>query len=111
MYRYLFFPYDTHPQDRRVGYTESRTTLSLPRTVEELESMWQVAEKPATAPTWDFMWNSSVDEGRERALLQSAFTFEVETVQPSEPPPDDVQTSESVLKVGYDISDKQISNL
>ncbi|KAI9511763.1 hypothetical protein F5148DRAFT_229446 [Russula earlei] len=60
----------------RVGFQETSSTLMLPETVSQLCASWDVLVKPDSAPIWDFLWDSKVDENREKGLLQTAFVTE-----------------------------------
>jgi hypothetical protein len=54
------------------------------------------------APTWDFLWNVVVEEGREKHMLRQAFTADVEEMPlVKDPSPDAVRVAESALKVGF----------
>jgi hypothetical protein len=59
---------------RRVGFQETSTVLVLPDTVSQLHASWNVLIKPDNTPVWEFLWDSKVDENREKGLLQTAFT-------------------------------------
>src|ERR1700741_4077205 len=59
---------------RRVGFQETSTTLILPQTVSQLHTSWDVMAKLDNTTVWDFLWDSKVDENREKGLLQTAFT-------------------------------------
>ncbi|THH21010.1 hypothetical protein EW146_g465 [Bondarzewia mesenterica] len=62
----------------RVGYVQRDTSFSLPVDLAEESCSWEVLEKPTTTLLWDVMWNLNIEEGREKALLQSAFVTNVE---------------------------------
>jgi hypothetical protein len=46
----------------------------LPETVPQLYASWDVMVKLEDTLVWDFLWDSKVDENREKGLLQTAFT-------------------------------------
>jgi hypothetical protein len=46
----------------------------LPETVPQLHASWDVMAKLEDTLVWDFLWDSKVDENREKGLLQTAFT-------------------------------------
>ncbi|CDO70216.1 hypothetical protein BN946_scf184942.g16 [Trametes cinnabarina] len=63
----------------RVGFVEvqdSQKTV-LPRSIEELEQLYDIVEKVPTAPHWDFMWSVVAEEGREKQFAQHAFIAEL----------------------------------
>ena len=87
---------------RRVGFQETSTTLALPETVSQLHASWDVLVKRDDAPVWDFLWDSKVDENREKGLLQTAFTVnhdEVPMISDGLNGSQDVQLAEAALKV------------
>jgi hypothetical protein len=54
-------------------------------------------------PIWDFLWDSKVDENREKGLLQTAFTANHDDIPPINDGSrsfQEVQVTEAVLKVG-----------
>lgn len=54
-----------------------------------------------TAPTFEFMWSNSAEEGREKGLLRYAFnTTREELPYVSETIPDTVAVTEAAVKVG-----------
>lgn len=87
---------------RRVGLAEPKETagILIPISVERLLDEFEVVETTPTAPTWDFVWNAAVEEGREMRLLRQPFTRE-----PGEFPSrsiceeEDIFLAESTLKV------------
>jgi len=83
---------------RRVGFVERDAAVELPSSVEELLEFYEMEKTTVTAPPWDFMWSSVVDEGREKQFLSHSFTREPETIT-AETIGDDVGTAEAALKV------------
>ena len=86
---------------RRVGFQETTTTLTLPETISQLHASWDVLVKPDSTPVWDFLWDSKVDENREKGLLQTAFTTDNDDITLvgdaiSSP---EIQVAEAALKV------------
>ncbi|KAI6123877.1 hypothetical protein EDD16DRAFT_611973 [Pisolithus croceorrhizus] len=84
----------------RVGFVEEASAVTLPTTAEELAEMFEVEENPITFPVWDFMWNSAVEEGREKQFMTRAFTKELGTVT-SEVKDDVLATAEAALKMVF----------
>jgi hypothetical protein len=88
--------------NRRIGFaeTEEATALALPSSVDLLLSSYKVAEKLTTTPTFDFLWNSVIDEGREKGLAVVAFSPWVDHM-PGDPDGNSssVVIAESALKV------------
>ncbi|KAI6125742.1 hypothetical protein EV401DRAFT_1061909 [Pisolithus croceorrhizus] len=84
----------------RVGFVEEESAMTLPTTAGELAEMFEVEENPITSPVWDFMWNSAVEEGREKQFMTRAFTKELGTLT-SEVKDDVLATAEAALKMVF----------
>jgi hypothetical protein len=52
----------------------------LPESVSQLHALWDVLSKPDNTPVWEFLWDSKVDENRERGLLQTALTTNLDDI-------------------------------
>jgi hypothetical protein len=59
---------------RRVGFVEREAPNKLAISVEELHNFYEVGEDVVAAPAWDFMWGTTVEEGREKQFRSQAFT-------------------------------------
>lgn len=46
----------------------------IPASISELEANYIVADSTLSAPLFDFMWNATVEEGREKRLMHQSFT-------------------------------------
>ncbi|KAJ3559601.1 hypothetical protein NM688_g245 [Phlebia brevispora] len=59
----------------RVGFLQEELpiTAALPSTADALCNKWDVVEKSLTSTMWDFMWNGTAEEGREKQFVQQAF--------------------------------------
>jgi hypothetical protein len=87
---------------RRVGFglPHEEHFPKLSASVEELQRNWDVVESLQAVPTWDFVWNATVEEGREKQLLQQPFTAMVDDVPPfAYTLSDAIGLAESSLKV------------
>ena len=76
--------------------------MALPETVSQLHASWDVINKLDDTPVWDFLWDSKVDENREKGLLQTAFAVnhdEVPITSDDLNESQDVQVAEAALKV------------
>jgi hypothetical protein len=74
----------------------------LPETVSELHASWDAITKSDDALVWDFLWDSKVDENREKGLLQTAFTADhddMTKISDGSRGGQDVQVAEAALKV------------
>ncbi|SJL05812.1 uncharacterized protein ARMOST_09148 [Armillaria ostoyae] len=87
----------------RVGYAQpqesSNAELIIPNTVDDLLDGFDVIEAATTTgPTWDFMWNGVVEEGREKRLTSQPFLDTLGNL--GETPVDDaLAIAESALKI------------
>lgn len=73
---------------------------TIPASVEELMSQFDIVETPNGGPTWEFMWGALVDEGREKRGLRQAFTTRPdELVLGTEHSSEEILLAESILKV------------
>lgn len=58
--------------------------------------------KPDNTPFWDFLWDSKVDENREKGLLQAAFTTNHDDIPlacDGSNSSQEIQVAEAALKV------------
>ncbi|KAG9314611.1 hypothetical protein JVU11DRAFT_5415 [Chiua virens] len=60
----------------RVGFTERDTPSKLAMSVEELHTFYEVEEDVTSAPAWEFMWGTTVEEGRGKQFRSQAVTKE-----------------------------------
>jgi hypothetical protein len=87
---------------RRVGFahTEEKSTFILPAAVDELIDHWEISSSDSMAPTYDFLWNATLEEGREKQLISLAFTTSIDEMPPvKDDPVDAVRVAEAALKV------------
>jgi hypothetical protein len=64
--------------------------------------LWDVLSKPDNTPVWEFLWDSKVDENRERGLLQTALTTNLDDIPLACEGPNnsqEVQVAEAAMKV------------
>lgn len=66
----------------RVGFAQSqdKSSLIIPSSISELQANYIVADSTLSAPLFDFMWNATVEEGREKRLAHQSFTHYPEDV-------------------------------
>jgi oxalate---CoA ligase len=85
----------------RAGYTQAEESLAvdLPVDVATLNELYDVVERPPAVPTFDFMTNTAVDEGRERLLDAIAFDPALEDMPSTGVVSDSRSLAESALKV------------
>ncbi|KAJ3890668.1 hypothetical protein GG344DRAFT_88728 [Lentinula edodes] len=53
---------------------------TIPSNVSTLLEQFDVVETPSSAPSWDFVWNALVEEGREKGMLSLPFTNQVDVL-------------------------------
>jgi hypothetical protein len=74
----------------------------LPESVSQLHTLWDVLSKPDNTSVWEFLWDSKVDENRERGLLQTALTTNLDDIPLAYEDPNnsqEVQVAEAAMKV------------
>ncbi|KAG6891070.1 hypothetical protein C0995_014159 [Termitomyces sp. Mi166 len=86
----------------RVGFAQPKenagTTLSA--SVDMLLTEYDVVESTPNVPSWDFVWNAVVEEGREKQMLRQPFLNTPEDMPPvGEIPLEAVSLAESALKM------------
>ncbi|KAJ3864146.1 hypothetical protein EV359DRAFT_41641 [Lentinula novae-zelandiae] len=66
----------------RVGYMPAQKLVqpTIPSNVSTLIEQFDVVETPSSAPSWDFVWNALVEEGREKGMLSLPFTHQVDVL-------------------------------
>ena len=82
---------------RRVGFVEREAPSKLVTSVEELHNFYEVEEDVVSAPAWDFMWGTTVEEGREKQFRSHAFTKDLDIMYESTKN-EKVQLAEAALK-------------
>lgn len=85
-----------------MGFAQPRETagLVLPPSLTQLLAEFDISEPTTPAPAWDFMWNASVEEGREKRLLACPFTSSPDKPLPANGSTTDADfIAESALKV------------
>lgn len=74
--------------------------MKLPKSVEALHEACEVIERASQVPTWDFVWQGLLDEGREQSMLAHPFLSDVEDVPTVyDSSSDAIHVAESAIKV------------
>lgn len=81
-----------------MGFVEREAPSKLASSVTELLEFYDVGEDVESAPAWDFMWGTTVEEGREKQFRCQAFTREPDGVCEATKN-DKVQLAEAAMKV------------
>ncbi|KAG1841331.1 hypothetical protein DFJ58DRAFT_845058 [Suillus subalutaceus] len=85
---------------RRVGYVEHTTRTKLPASVDDIIHRFDVLCNTTISPAWEFVWQATVEEGREKQFLRQSFTHGADEVPYVTNISDDVvQVAEAALKV------------
>lgn len=86
---------------RRVGYMPSQhsTQPAIPESVSSLFEKFDVVESLPNAPSWDFVWNAIVEEGREKGMLSLPFTTQLDVLPLEESSAEDMCLAEAAVKV------------
>ncbi|KAG0697275.1 hypothetical protein DFH29DRAFT_947152 [Suillus ampliporus] len=86
----------------RVGYVEHTTRMKLPASVDDIIHHFDVLCNTTISPAWDFMWQATVEEGREKQFLRQSFTLGADEVPYVTNTSDDVvQVAEAALKMVF----------
>ncbi|KAG1777419.1 hypothetical protein EV702DRAFT_1179524 [Suillus placidus] len=89
----------------RVGYVEHTTQTKLPASVDDILRHFDVLCNTAISPAWEFMWQATVEEGREKQFLRQSFTHGADEVPYVTNTSDDVvQVAEAALKMVFGMS-------
>lgn len=76
---------------------EREAPSKLAISVKELHDLYEVGEDVVSAPAWDFMWGTTVEEGREKQYRSQAFTKEPDSIYEGTKN-EKVQLAEAALK-------------
>lgn len=77
---------------------ERKAPYKLVTSVEELFELYEVTEDVASTPAWDFMWGTTVEEGREKQFRSQAFTKEADRMYEGTTD-EKVQLAQAAMKV------------
>ena len=91
-------------RDRRVGFhePEHKDRIALPASVEQLEQIYEIIDKPVAGPSFGFIWDVVAEEGREKHFAQQAFHSGMESM-PHVPgyPSEEVYVADAALKMTF----------
>lgn len=89
----------------RVGYVEHTTRTKLPASVDDIIHRFDVLCNTIISPAWEFVWQATVEEGREKQFLRQSFTHGADEVPYVTNISDDVvQVAEAALKMVFGMS-------
>jgi len=86
---------------RRVGVpqTTEKQVAVIPGSIEQIQVQYDVVERERVAPDWDYIWNTTIEEGREKRLKRQPFSQISEKFFPSTPDSNEIVIAESAVKV------------
>jgi transcription factor C subunit 3 len=87
---------------RRVGFAHATETMGIliPSNTDTIHEHFDTIEPERTAPEWDFMWNTVIEEGREKKMKSLALSRCSEDFPSSRPLiSNDIVLAEGALKV------------
>ncbi|KAJ4476656.1 hypothetical protein J3R30DRAFT_3292589 [Lentinula aciculospora] len=86
----------------RVGYMPAQKAAqpAIPSSMSSLLEQFDVVGTPLSAPSWDFVWNAMVEEGREKGMLSLPFTDQLDVLpMQTESISEELCLAESALKM------------
>ncbi|KAL0572575.1 hypothetical protein V5O48_009395 [Marasmius crinis-equi] len=86
----------------RVGYAQPQQAVPvvLPKSIELLQEQFDVVETVPAVPAWDFVWNATVEEGREKRMFTQPLIMQPDVLPFGEDTPSEaVSLAESALKM------------
>lgn len=78
--------------------TEKQVTV-IPGSIEQIQVQYDIIERERVAPDWDYIWNTIIEEGREKRLKRQPFSQISEKFLPSTPDSNEIVIAESAVKV------------
>lgn len=85
----------------RVGISieDEKDNFELPADIREMNDKWVISERKDGLTTWDFLWNGSAEEGREKQALDEAFVLEIDDAVTPAKDNEYLTVAESAMKV------------
>ncbi|KIK71368.1 hypothetical protein GYMLUDRAFT_90342 [Collybiopsis luxurians FD-317 M1] len=85
----------------RVGYLPAQQSAqpAIPSNISSILEQFDVIDNPPSAPSWDFVWNALVEEGRERGMLSLPFTSQQDELSLEETSAEEMCLAEAALKM------------
>ena len=85
-----------------MGFAQPKEKASsiIPLSVDELTDHYEILENLPAVPSWDFVWNAAVEEGREKRMLRQPFLNTIDDHRPTGIPVSEaICLAESAVKV------------
>ncbi|KAF5384735.1 hypothetical protein D9757_006233 [Collybiopsis confluens] len=85
----------------RVGYlpAQQHAQPAIPSDISSIFEQFDVIDNTPSAPTWDFVWNALVEEGRERGMLGLPFTSHQDELPLEDSSSEEMCLAEATLKM------------
>ena len=71
----------------------------IPASIEQIQQQYESIESERVAPDWDYIWNTIIEEGREKKLKRQPFSRICEKFSPPNLDSDEMVIAESAVKV------------
>jgi transcription factor C subunit 3 len=86
---------------RRIGIpqTTEKQVAVIPASIEQIQEQYEIIERERVAPDWDYIWNTVIEEGREKKSKRQPFSQIPENFLPSDPDSNEIMIAESAVKV------------
>jgi transcription factor C subunit 3 len=90
---------------RRVGIpqTTEKQVAVIAVSIEQIEEHYEIIEREQVAPNWDYIWNTTIEEGREKKLKRQPFSQISDKFSPSILDSNETSIAESAVKVGAEM--------
>ena len=87
----------------RVGISleDEKDNFELPADIREMNDKWVISERKDGLTTWDFLWNGSAEEGREKQALDEAFVLEIDDAVTPAKENEYLTVAESAMKASF----------
>jgi len=76
----------------------------IPSTLEQLQERFEIVEHEQLVPYWEYMWNTTIEEGREKKLKRQSFLRYPAIFPTSITVPDEIVVAECAVKVSSAMS-------
>ena len=71
----------------------------IPASIEQIQQQYETIESERVAPDWDYIWNTIIEEGREKKLKRQPFSQICEKFSPPSLDSNEIVIAESAVKV------------
>jgi hypothetical protein len=82
-----------------IPQTTEKQVVVIPASVAQVRQQYDIIERERVAPDWDYIWNTNIEEGREKKLKRQPFSQLPEQFLPSNLDSNEMVIAESAVKV------------